>query len=157
MKCPFCGSLETHVKDSRSSEDNSAIRRRRICVCCDARFTTFERIQLRELTVIKEDGALQPFDREKLRRSITLALSKRFVDMEQIEIMVNSIVYKLESLRLNKISSEMVGKMVMEKLQKVDTVGYVRFASVYMNFNNVEDFNKIVDRLGKGLSKKNVV
>ncbi|MBQ4874738.1 MAG: transcriptional repressor NrdR [Rickettsiaceae bacterium H1] len=149
MKCPFCASINTHVKDSRASEDNSAIRRRRICAECSSRFTTFERIQLRELTVIKQNGTLKPFDRDKLTQSITVALRKRPIDIEQIEMTVNSIVYKLESLRLNKIASDVIGKMVMEKLKKIDRVGYIRFASVYMNFSNVEDFNEIVEKLIK--------
>ena len=147
MKCPSCGSLNIHVKDSRSSEDNSAIRRRRICVECNLRFTTFERIQLRELTVIKQNGTLKPFDRDKLIQSLKIALRKRPVDHEQIEMTVNSIVHKLESLRLSKISSEVIGRMVMEKLKKIDRVAYIRFASVYMNFNNIEEFNKIIEKL----------
>ncbi len=147
MKCPFCASLATHVKDSRSSEDSAAIRRRRVCADCNSRFTTFERINLRELTVIKQNGSLKPFDRDKLIQSVKIALRKRPVDVEQVEMMVNSIVYKLENLRLSKISSEMIGKMVMDKLKKVDRIGYIRFASVYMNFNNIEDFNEIIEKL----------
>ena len=149
MKCPFCGSLDTHVKDSRSSEDNSAIRRRRICSSCESRFTTFERMQLRELTVIKHDGNSQPFDRDKVIRSLMIALRKRPVSNEQIEMIVNSIICKIESLRVNKINSTMIGKMIMEKLKEIDSVGYIRFASVYMNFNNIKDFHEIIDKLIK--------
>ncbi len=147
MKCPFCGSLNTHVKDSRASEDNSAIRRRRVCSNCESRFTTFERMQLREMIVIKQDKNCQAFDRDKMIRSLTIALRKRPVNNEQIEMIANSIIYKIESLRLNKIESNMIGKMIMEKLKDVDRVAYIRFASVYMNFKNVKDFHEIIDKL----------
>ncbi len=149
MKCPFCSTLNTNVKDSRASEDNSAIRRRRVCEKCHARFTTFERIHLRELYVIKQNNTLKPFDRDKLTNSICIALRKRPIDSDQIETLVNSIVYKLENLRLTRISSQLIGRIVMEKLKKIDKVAYIRFASVYMNFEDIEDFNEIVEKLMK--------
>lgn len=147
MKCPFCGSVYTHVKDSRASEDNSAIRRRRTCPSCESRFTTFERIHLRELIIIKQNNSCQPFDRDKMVRSIMVALRKRPITIEQIEMIANSIVYELENLRVSKVSTSVIGKMIMERLKDIDDVAYVRFASVYMNFSNIKDFHELIDKL----------
>ena len=131
MKCPFCSNDDTQVKDSRSTEDNTAIRRRRICPDCGARFTTFERIQLRELTVIKKSGKKAPFDRDKLERSVQIALRKRPVERDRVDRMISGIVRRVESLGETEISSDVIGEIVMEGLQSIDSVAYVRFASVY--------------------------
>ncbi|MSP52317.1 MAG: transcriptional repressor NrdR [Alphaproteobacteria bacterium] len=147
MRCPFCGSDETQVKDSRPTEDNSAIRRRRFCPACGSRFTTFERVQLRELTIVKRGGQRVPFDRDKLDRSIIIACRKRPVDPERIERMVNGIVRRLESMGESEIPSEMVGELVMEALANLDPVAYVRFASVYRNFREAKDFEKFIGGL----------
>jgi transcriptional repressor NrdR len=148
MRCPFCGNLETQVKDSRPTEDNTAIRRRRVCPGCGQRFTTFERVQLRELTIIKKSGRRVPFDRDKLMRSVQIALRKRPVDGERLERLVSGIVRRLESLGEGEISSDTLGKLVMEGLINVDQVAYVRFASVYRDFREVKDFEEFIDRLG---------
>lgn len=148
MKCPFCGHADTQVKDSRPSEDGLTIRRRRYCPECNSRFTTFERVQLRELTVLKKNGEHRMFDREKLARSINLALRKRPVAPEQIEQIITRITQKLESSGDSEIASENIGKAVMEELKKVDTVAYIRFASVYRDFREAKDFEDIVDELG---------
>ena len=140
MKCPFCGNDDTQVKDSRSTEDNSAIRRRRFCAACGARFTTFERIQLRELTVIKKSGKKVPFARDKLERSVQIALRKRPVDSDRIDRMLSGIVRRVESLGEIEVSSDVIGEIVMEGLQSIDSVAYVRFASVYKNFREAKDF-----------------
>lgn len=145
MRCPFCGSENTSVKDSRSAEDNTAVRRRRVCESCGARFTTFERVQLREITVVKRDGKRTPFDRERLARSITIALRKRPVDREQIDQMVSGIVRKLESAGETEVSSKDVGQLAMEALRRVDPVGYVRFASVYKDFRDPNDFAHFIE------------
>jgi len=150
MRCPYCGSLETQVKDSRPGEDAAAIRRRRACPDCGGRFTTFERVQLRELTVVKKSGRRVPFDRDKLTRSIEIALRKRPVDPERIERMVNGIVRQLESQGDNEIQSERIGELVMEGLRALDSVAYVRFASVYRNFREARDFNTLIDELANG-------
>lgn len=144
MKCPFCGNEDTQVKDSRSTEDNSAIRRRRFCSACGARFTTFERIQLRELTVIKKSGKKVPFDRDKLERSVQIALRKRPVDSERVDRMISGIVRRVESLGEAEIASDVVGEIVMEGLQSIDPVAYVRFASVYKNFREAKDFEEFI-------------
>ena len=144
MKCPFCGNEDTQVKDSRSTEDNSAIRRRRFCSACGARFTTFERIQLRELTVIKKSGKKVPFDRDKLERSVQIALRKRPVESERVDRMISGIVRRVESLGEAEISSDIVGEIVMEGLQSIDPVAYVRFASVYKNFREAKDFEEFI-------------
>jgi len=144
MKCPFCGNEDTQVKDSRSTEDNSAIRRRRFCSACGARFTTFERIQLRELTVIKKSGKKVPFDRDKLERSVQIALRKRPVESERVDRMISGIVRRVESLGEAEIASDVVGEIVMEGLQSIDPVGYVRFASVYKNFREAKDFEEFI-------------
>ncbi len=147
MRCPYCSNNETQVKDSRPSEDNTAIRRRRYCPDCGGRFTTFERIQLRELQVVKKTGRRVPFDRDKLMRSVQIALRKRPVEPERIERMVSGIVRRLESLGESDIKSETVGKLVMEGLRMLDDVAYVRFASVYKNFREAKDFEELLGEL----------
>jgi transcriptional repressor NrdR len=147
MRCPFCGNEETQVKDSRSSEDGAAIRRRRFCPDCGGRFTTFERVQLRELMVVKKSGRRMPFDRDKLMRSVQVALRKRPVEPERIERMVSGIVRQLESLGESEIKSETIGKLIMEALKGLDDVAYVRFASVYRNFREAKDFENLIGEL----------
>ncbi len=147
MRCPFCGNEDTQVKDSRPTEDNSAIRRRRICGNCGARFTTFERVQLRELTVVKTNGDREPFDREKLLRSMRIALRKRPVEAERLERVVNSIVRQLESSGETEIPSKQVGEMAMQALGQLDQIAYIRYASVYRNFREASDFNEFLDGL----------
>jgi transcriptional repressor NrdR len=147
MRCPFCGHDDTQVKDSRPTDDNAAIRRRRFCPACGSRFTTFERVQLRELTVIKKSGKRVPFDREKLARSIHIATRKRPVDNERIERIINAIVRRLESSGESEISSDAIGEQVMDALYALDPVAYVRFASVYRNFREVKDFEDFVGKL----------
>ncbi|BBK31813.1 transcriptional repressor NrdR [Stella humosa] len=148
MRCPFCGSDDTQVKDSRPTDDKAAIRRRRSCPNCGARFTTFERVQLRELTIVKKTGQRQQFDRDKLARSIFIALRKRPVEPERIERVINGIVRRLESAGESEIPSDMIGQYVMEALSQLDPVAYVRFASVYRNFREAKDFEDFVGRLG---------
>ena len=148
MRCPFCGHEDTQVKDSRPTEDNTAIRRRRFCPSCGARFTTFERIQLRELIVVKKNNVKEPFDRDKLARSLMIAVRKRPVEPERVERIVNGIVRRLESLGETEISSTVVGEMVMDALSTLDPVAYVRFASVYRNFREAKDFEDFVGKLG---------
>ena len=148
MRCPNCGSLDTQVKDSRPTEDNSAIRRRRSCPACGSRFTTFERVQLRELTVVKKDGQRMPFDREKLMRSINLATRKRPIEPDRIERMINGIVRRLESSGESDVPSHVIGELVMDALASLDPVAYVRFASVYRNFREAKDFEEFVGSLG---------
>ncbi|MDB5483619.1 MAG: ATP-cone domain protein [Caulobacteraceae bacterium] len=150
MRCPFCGEPESQVKDSRPSEDGAAIRRRRLCPECGGRFTTFERVQLRELTILKRSGRRAPFDREKLVRSITVATRKRPVDPERIERMVNGIVRQLESLGETELASHVVGEMVMKALKSLDDVAYVRYASVYRDFRQTEDFARFLSAEGFG-------
>jgi transcriptional repressor NrdR len=147
MRCPYCGGLDTQVKDSRPTEDASSIRRRRICPDCGGRFTTFERVQLRELVVVKKNGRRTPFDRDKLLRSVEVALRKRAVSPERVERMINGIVRQLEGLGDADISTERIGELVMEGLKGLDDVAYVRFASVYRNFREARDFNAIVGEL----------
>ena len=147
MRCPSCASLDTQVKDSRPTEDSAVIRRRRVCLTCNFRFTTFERVQLRELTVIKRNGRRVPFDRDKLLRSVQIALRKRPVDAERIEQMVSKVVRELESLGENEVSSEAIGEAVMNELRDVDDVAYVRFASVYKNFREAKDFETALAEL----------
>ena len=147
MRCPSCNSLDTQVKDSRPTEDSAVIRRRRVCIACNFRFTTFERVQLRELTVIKRNGRRVPFDRDKLMRSVQIALRKRAVEPERIEQMVSKIVRELESAGENEVSSEGIGEIVMAHLREIDDVAYVRFASVYRNFGEVKDFRAALDEL----------
>jgi transcriptional repressor NrdR len=147
MRCPYCGHDDTQVKDSRPSDDNMAIRRRRHCPNCGGRFTTFERIQLRELTVVKRSGRRVPFDRDKLLRSVEVALRKRPVDPDRIERMVSGIVRKLESSSDGDVTSEEIGRLVMEGLKGLDDVAYVRFASVYRNFREAKDFEELIGEL----------
>ena len=148
MRCPFCGHEDTQVKDSRPTEDGTAIRRRRSCPSCGQRFTTVERVQLRELTVVKSDGRRVAFDRDKLARSIRIALRKRPVDEDRIERIVNGVQRQLESSGESEIPSKAIGEMVMDTLREVDPVGYVRFASVYRNFREAKDFEAFVETLG---------
>ncbi len=147
MRCPYCGSTNTQVKDSRPSEDHTAIRRRRVCSDCSGRFTTFERVQLRELTVVKKHGRRVPFDRDKLMRSLQIALRKRSVDPERVERMVSGIVRRLENMGEGDIKSETIGRLVMEGLKGLDDVAYVRFASVYKNFREARDFEELLGEL----------
>jgi len=144
MRCPFCGNDDTQVKDSRPTEDNSAIRRRRSCNACGARFTTFERVQLRELMVIKKNGKKVPFVRDKLERSVALAIRKRPVDEDKVERMINGIVRQLESRGESEVETDVIGKLIMEGLEHLDTVSYVRFASVYKDFREAKDFEEFV-------------
>ncbi len=144
MRCPFCGHEDTQVKDSRPTEDNTAIRRRRYCAGCGGRFTTFERVQIRELTVIKKNGQRIPFDRDKLLRSVEIATRKRNVAPERIDRMVNGIVRQLESTGDTDIPSQLIGEHVMQALSNLDSVAYVRYASVYRNFHEVQDFQEFV-------------
>ena len=148
MRCPFCGHADSQVKDSRPSEDGAAIRRRRFCTECEGRFTTFERVQLRELTILKRSGRRSPFDREKLVRSISVAIRKRPVDPERVERLVNTIVRQLESMGETEIASHVVGEMVMKALKSLDEVAYVRYASVYRDFRQTEDFAKFLGEEG---------
>ena len=149
MRCPFCGHDDAQVKDSRPSEDGTSIRRRRFCAACSQRFTTIERVQLRELVVVKSDARRVPFDRDKLARSIRIALRKRPVQEERIERIVNSIVRKLESSGDSDVTSTHIGELVMETLKEVDDVAYVRFASVYRNFREARDFEQFLGQLGE--------
>jgi transcriptional repressor NrdR len=148
MRCPFCGHAESQVKDSRPSENGDAIRRRRHCPACGGRFTTFERVQLRELTILKRSGRRSPFDREKLVRSISVAIRKRPVEPERLERMVNAIVRQLESLGETEIASHVVGEMVMKALKALDEVAYVRYASVYRDFRETQDFARFLGEEG---------
>lgn len=147
MRCPFCGHDDTQVKDSRPTEDNAAIRRRRSCGNCGARFTTFERVQLRELNVVKSNGEKEPFDRDKLVRSMKIALRKRPVEDEKIEQIVNSLVRQLESMGELEVTTPKIGELVMEALRTLDHVAYVRYASVYRDFRSPGDFEEFVDTL----------
>ena len=146
MICPFCGNEDTQVKDSRPAEDGGAIRRRRLCGKCDARFTTFERVQIREITLVKRDGRKSIFDREKLERSFDIALRKRDVDAEAVAMAINDIVRQLESHADGDVPSVRVGELVMATLYKLDQVGYVRYASVYRNFREAKDFEAFVEK-----------
>tara|TARA_B100001057_G_scaffold32909_1_gene29835 strand:+ start:129 stop:581 length:453 start_codon:yes stop_codon:yes gene_type:complete len=147
MRCPFCSNEDTQVKDSRPTEDNTSIRRRRICDQCGSRFTTFERIQLRDLVVIKSKGQKENFDRDKMFRSLSLALRKRNVESEKIEKIVNAIVRKLENSGETEIKSNIIGQLIMEALMHLDQVAYVRFASVYKNFREAKDFEDFLGNL----------
>jgi transcriptional repressor NrdR len=153
MRCPFCGSEETQVKDSRPTEDKSAIRRRRSCPDCEQRFTTFERVQLREMTVLKSGGRKQPFDRDKIIKSMQIALQKRPVELESIEKAANQIVRQLETQGEHEITSREIGEAVMKALAGLDAVGYIRYASVYKDFRAPGDFNQFLEDL-KGLQQK---
>ncbi len=147
MRCPYCGSLDTQVKDSRPTDDHTSIRRRRVCPDCAGRFTTFERVQLRELTVLKRSGRRVPFDRSKLERSIEVALRKRPVEPERVERMLNGVVRQLESQGDPEITSEQIGELVMDGLRGIDDVAYVRFASVYKNFREAREFGALLQSL----------
>lgn len=147
MRCPFCGNVDTQVKDSRPAEDHVAIRRRRFCPACGGRFTTYERVQLRDLVVIKSNGRREEFDRSKLERSVRISLQKRPVEPERMDQMVSGIVRRLESLGETDIPSSTIGEIVMESLARIDTVAYVRFASVYKNFQAADDFDTFVKEL----------
>ena len=148
MRCPFCGHEDTQVKDSRPTEDNTSIRRRRACPNCGGRFTTFERIQMRELTVIKRNGQRVPFERDKLARSMAIALRKRPVEPDRVDRVINGIVRRLESLGEQEVPSNVVGEIIMEALSGLDSVAYVRFASVYKNFREAKDFEEFIGGLG---------
>jgi transcriptional repressor NrdR len=148
MRCPFCGHLESQVKDSRPSEDGAAIRRRRLCPECGGRFTTFERVQLRELTILKRSGRRTPFERDKLARSIAVAIRKRPIDPERVERMISSIVRQLESMGETELPSSAVGELVMTQLKALDDVAYVRYASVYRDFRETQDFAQFLSEEG---------
>ena len=147
MRCPFCGGDDSQVRDSRPTEEGSAIRRRRFCPNCAASFTTFERVQLRELTVMKKNGQREPFDRDKLARSIHTALRKRPQETDRIERVINSIVRQLESSGESELPSDMIGELVMEALVSLNQVAYIRFASVYRNFREAKDFGEFVGQI----------
>jgi len=147
MRCPFCGNNDTQVKDSRPAEDNVAIRRRRACPACGGRFTTYERVQLRDLVVIKKNGKREDFGRDKLERSIKIALKKRPIDPERVDQMISGIIRRLESLGDTDVQSDKIGEIVIETLARIDTVAYVRFASVYKNFQAADDFEEFVSEL----------
>jgi transcriptional repressor NrdR len=150
MRCPYCGNDDTQVKDSRPTEDSGAIRRRRVCNGCGGRFTTFERVQLRDLTVVKKSGRKVPFDREKLARSVYTALRKRAVETDRIERMISGIVRQLESLGDVEVTSDQIGEYVMDGLKGLDDVAFVRFASVYKNFSAADDFRNFLAELAEG-------
>jgi transcriptional repressor NrdR len=148
MRCPFCGHDETQVKDSRPSEDGAAIRRRRLCPSCEGRFTTFERVQLRELTILKRSGRRTPFDRDKLARSISIAIRKRPLEPERVERMISAIVRQLESMGETELPSSTIGELVMKQLKQLDDVAYVRYASVYRDFRETQDFARFLGEEG---------
>ncbi|HUV32787.1 MAG TPA: transcriptional regulator NrdR [Devosiaceae bacterium] len=150
MRCPYCGNDDTQVKDSRPTEDSNAIRRRRVCGACGGRFTTFERVQLRDLTVVKKSGRKVPFDREKLTRSVATALRKRDVEPERAERMISGVVRQLESVGETDVTSEQIGQLVMDGLKSLDDVAFVRFASVYKNFGKADDFKSFLSELDAG-------
>lgn len=153
MRCPFCGNIDTQVKDSRPAEDHVSIRRRRSCPACGGRFTTYERVQLRDLVVVKSSGRREDFDRDKLERSVRISMQKRPIEPERIDQMVSGIVRRLESLGETDISSKQIGEIVMERLSAIDTVAYVRFASVYKNFQATDDFEDFLAELAPPASK----
>ena len=152
MRCPFCGNEESQVKDSRPSEDGAAIRRRRYCPACEGRFTTFERVQLRELTIVKRSGRRTPFDRDKLARSISIAIRKRPIEPERVERMISAIVRQLESMGETELPSSTIGELVMKHLKQLDDVAYVRYASVYRDFRETQDFARFLGE--EGLSEE---
>jgi len=147
MRCPFCGDKETQVKDSRPAEDSVAIRRRRFCQACGGRFTTFERVQLRELIVVKSDGKKEDFNRDKLARSVNISLRKRNITAEKVDQMINGIVRRLESSGEAEIESNTIGQTVMDALASIDAVAYVRFASVYNDFQEANDFETFISNI----------
>ncbi len=150
MRCPFCANDDSQVKDSRPTEDGGAIRRRRQCPACGARFTTFERIQLREMVVVKKSGRREAFDRDKLARSVEVACRKRPIEPQRIERLVNGVVRRLESSGESELGVALIGEMVMEGLEALDPVAYIRFASVYRDFREARDFETFVGALGNG-------
>jgi len=150
MRCPYCGNTDSQVKDSRPTEDDAAIRRRRVCPGCGGRFTTFERVQLRELTVVKKSGRKTPFDRDKLERSVHTALRKRQIDPQRVERMISGIVRQLESQVEGDVPSSEIGRLVMEALKNIDEVAYVRFASVYQDFKEARDFEGFLSKMEDG-------
>ena len=148
MRCPFCAHEDSQVKDSRPSEDGAAIRRRRLCPSCEGRFTTFERVQLRELTILKRSGRRTPFDRDKLARSISIAIRKRPIEPERVERMISAITRQLESMGETELPSSTIGELVMKHLKQLDDVAYVRYASVYRDFRETGDFAKFLGEEG---------
>ncbi len=154
MRCPFCGSENSQVKDSRPSDENSAIRRRRVCSDCSGRFTTFERVQLRDLVVVKKSGRKVPFNRDKLSRSIEVALRKRPIEPERIERLVTGLVRQLESSGETEISTSDIGELVMAALRDLDPVAYVRFASVYRDFRDASDFQAVVREIASDVTER---
>ena len=151
MRCPYCASFDTQVKDSRPAEDSSCIRRRRVCPTCGGRFTTFESVQLRDIIVVKKSGRRAPFDRDKLVRSVEIALRKRPVEPERVERMISGVVRQLESLGEAEVESQQIGELIIEGLRLLDAVAYVRFASVYRDFREARDFNALIDELESGV------
>lgn len=147
MRCPYCQSEDTQVKDSRPAEDGAVIRRRRVCSVCGGRFTTFERVQLRDLMVVKKSGRRVPFDRDKLTRSIEVALRKRDVDNDRVERAISGIVRQLESSGEAEVTSDEIGRLAMDALKGIDDIAYIRFASVYRNFSKAVDFHNVIDEL----------
>ena len=147
MRCPFCGNTDTQVKDSRPAEDHVAIRRRRLCPSCGGRFTTYERVQLRDLVIVKKSGKREEFDRDKLERSIRIAMQKRPIEPDRVDQLISGIVRRLESMGESDVHSDKVGEIVMDTLARIDTVAYVRFASVYKNFQQANDFEDFVHEL----------
>ncbi|WP_455475471.1 transcriptional regulator NrdR [Bartonella sp. B17] len=152
MRCPYCQHEDTQVKDSRPTEEGAVIRRRRICSVCGGRFTTFERVQLRELLVSKKNGRCEPFNRDKLMRSVDVAVRKRNIDLNHIEQAISGIIRQLESSGESEISSEKIGYLVMEALKSIDDIAYIRFASVYRDFRNAGDFHNVIDELSKDIT-----
>ncbi|MBX2855791.1 MAG: transcriptional regulator NrdR [Rhodobacteraceae bacterium] len=150
MRCPFCGNTDTQVRDSRPTEEHAAIRRRRFCPACSGRFTTFERVQLRDLIVIKSDGRREDFDRDKLARSIRLAMNRRHIEPERLDQLITGIVRRLETGGDTDITSKVIGDEVMRALERTDPVGYLRYASVYQNFDSVDDFLKFIENQRRG-------
>ncbi len=153
MRCPFCGSEDTQVKDSRSAEDGASVRRRRECTACGGRFTTFERVQLRELIVVKSSGKKAPFDRDKLARSVVIATRKRNVDPDRVEQMISGVVRRLEAMGESEIPSQTIGELVMEGLAHLDDVAYVRYASVYKDFREAKDFEQFLGKMDESESE----
>ena len=153
MRCPYCAQTDTQVKDSRPTEDNAAVRRRRVCSACGGRFTTFERVQLRELIVVKNDGTQEVFEREKLFRSIDVALRKRPVEKDRVDLMVNGIVRQLENMGENEILASHIGDVVMDALKEADHIAYIRFASVYRDFTEVSDFQAVLDEVEEAYNR----
>ncbi|WP_455482458.1 transcriptional regulator NrdR [Bartonella sp. B35(2025)] len=152
MRCPYCQYEDTQVKDSRPAEEGAVIRRRRVCSVCGGRFTTFERVQLRELLVSKKSGRCEPFDRDKLTRSVNIAVRKRNIDPDHLEQAISGIVRRLENLGEPEIASKKIGHLVMDALKGIDDIAYIRFASVYQDFCNASDFHNVIDELSKGVT-----